>query len=216
MPSQTKNEFINRELSWLEFNDRVLQCAQNESLPLLERLKFLAITGSNLDEFFMVRVGGLQQLVLKGVTKKDPSGMRPKEQLDAVLARSTKMAADQYACYAALEKQLAAAGITRMRPHELTGEQARHAEYVFVNELMPVLSPMVLSPSQEPPLLGNRLLYVCVRLTAPSDPFGRKEPSKKAVAGSISRTAILPVGRGLSRFLGDLPGNSWVVVSDQE
>jgi polyphosphate kinase len=197
MSSQTKNEFINRELSWLEFNDRVLQCAQNESLPLLERLKFLAITGSNLDEFFMVRVGGLQQLVQKGKTKKDPSGMRPKEQLDAVLKRGAAMVSDQYVCYAALETQLAASGIIRLKPHELTGEQSKHAEYVFVNELMPVLSPMVLTSSPQPPLLVNRLLYVGVRLIAPSDPASEKPASVKRT----SRIAIIPIGRGLSRFI---------------
>jgi polyphosphate kinase len=203
MPSQTKSEFINRELSWLEFNDRVLQCAQNESLPLLERLKFLAITGSNLDEFFMVRVGGLQQLVQKGVTKKDPSGMRPKEQLEAVLKRSGKMVADQYLCYAAIEKQLAASGIMRLRPHELTGEQGRHAEYVFESELMPVLSPMVLA-SGEPPLLVNRLLYLCERLTAPPDPKQPVPSGKISTFGHPARTArtvIIPVGKGLSRFI---------------
>jgi polyphosphate kinase len=208
MSSQAKSEFINRELSWLEFNDRVLQCAQDESLPLLERLKFLAITGSNLDEFFMVRVGGLQQLVQKGKTKKDPSGMRPREQLDAVLKRSAAMVSGQYSCYAALEKQLAASGIMRLRAHELTGEQSRHAEYMFVNEFMPVLSPMVLTSNPQPPLLVNRLLYVGVRLTAPSDSPGKKQsPAAAATKASvkrlprIARTVILPIGKGLSRFI---------------
>jgi polyphosphate kinase len=192
MPSQAKNRFINRELSWLEFNDRVLQCAKNEAIPLLERLKFLAITGSNLDEFFMVRVGGLQLLVQKGVAKKDPSGMQPEEQLDAVLKRSAKMVIDQYACLEALETLLAGAGIVRKRPHELTGEQAKHAEYVFENELLPVLSPMVLTSHPQPPLLVNRLLYVGVRLT---------EPAATAKIPSVKRVAIIPMGKSLGRFV---------------
>src|SRR5258706_9471991 len=80
--------FFNRELSWLEFNQRVLDEACDESLPLLERLKFLAITASNLDEFFMVRVGGLRLLVEQGITTPDPSGISPAEQLAAISTRS--------------------------------------------------------------------------------------------------------------------------------
>jgi polyphosphate kinase len=204
MTSQTKNEFINRELSWLEFNDRVLQCAKNESIPLLERLKFLAITGSNLDEFFMVRVGGLQQLVKRGTTRKDPSGLRPREQLDAVLKRSAVMVGDQYSCYAALERQLATYGIVRLKPHELTDEQSRHAEYVFDNELLPVLSPMVLTSYPQGPLLANRLLYVAVRLTAPFDPLAPKQLPKAAAKTPVRRTsriAIVPIARNQSRFV---------------
>jgi len=97
-------------------------------LPLLERLKFLAITGSNLDEFFMVRVGGLQLLSKKNNSKKDPSGMRPTEQLDAIFRRATRMAEDQYTCFSELEKQFAPAGIVRVLPHELSAEQSRHTD----------------------------------------------------------------------------------------
>jgi polyphosphate kinase len=155
-------------------------------------------------------VGGLQQLVNRGLTKKDPSGMRPKEQLDAVLKRSTAMVRDQYSCQASLEKQLTASGIRRLKPYELTDEQSRHAEYVFANELVPVLSPMVLTSSPQPPLLANRLLHVCVRLSAPFEPPAPKQepaPAKKTSvkdAGRIARiprTAILPIARNLSRFV---------------
>src|SRR6186997_225513 len=83
----TTVKFFNRELSWLEFNQRVLDEARDESLPLLERLKFLAITASNLDEFFMVRVGGLSLLVEQGISTSDPAGMTPQEQLAAVSKR---------------------------------------------------------------------------------------------------------------------------------
>ena len=83
-------KFLNRELSWLEFNQRVLDEATDESLPLLERLKFLAITSSNLDEFFMVRVGGLQMLRERRGTKRDPAGMTPTQQLKAVSQRAIK------------------------------------------------------------------------------------------------------------------------------
>src|SRR5215208_2284466 len=90
-------KFFNRELSWLEFNQRVLDEARDDSLPLLERLKFLAITASNLDEFFMVRVGGLLVLREQGITTADPTGLSPAEQLVAVGKRTRQMIAQQQA-----------------------------------------------------------------------------------------------------------------------
>ena len=91
-------KYINRELSWLEFNQRVLDEARDKTTPLLERLKFLAITASNLDEFFMVRVGGLQIRRKGGVTKPDPTGMTPAQQLTAIGQRAHRMKEDQYTC----------------------------------------------------------------------------------------------------------------------
>src|SRR5262245_31818889 len=105
------SKMINRELSWLEFNQRVLEEAQDESLPLLERLKFLSITASNLDEFYMVRVGGLQLQSERGKVVADPSGMTPDEQLLAVSVRTRRIVDDQYRCYAELESALAQAGV---------------------------------------------------------------------------------------------------------
>ena len=199
MLSLKKNEFINRELSWLEFNDRVLQCAQDASIPLLERLKFLAITGSNLDEFFMVRVGGLQLLSKKNNSKKDPAGMRPTEQLDAIFKRATCMAEDQYACFSELEKQLALSGIVRVLPHELSGEQSRHAEYVFENEIAPVLSPMTIADSDQAPLLANRMLYIAVRLSSPDGPYGTK--TGKPLGARLRRLTVIPIGKTPGRFI---------------
>src|SRR5205807_8079357 len=91
--------FFNRELSWLEFNQRVLDEARDESLPVLERLKFLAITASNLDEFFMVRVGGLRVLVEQQIATPDPGGLTPVEQLAAIGARARELVAQQQACF---------------------------------------------------------------------------------------------------------------------
>src|SRR6187397_1278528 len=99
-------KFFNRELSWLEFNQRVLDEARDIELPLLERLKFLAITASNLDEFFMVRVGGLQLMVEAGKHSPDPAGLSPEEQLKAVSERAHAMLRDQYACFEELEGKL--------------------------------------------------------------------------------------------------------------
>src|SRR4051794_6133242 len=106
-PAPAVARFFNRELSWLEFNQRVLDEARDDSSPLLERLKFLAITASNLDEFFMVRVGGLSVLVEQQITTPDPAGMTPAEQLFAISSRVHGMLAQQEACFADLDRKLA-------------------------------------------------------------------------------------------------------------
>ena len=98
MGKKTPQLFLNRELSWLEFNARVLEEAQDQTVPLLERLKFLAITGSNLDEFFMVRVGGLQQLLEEGKNRFDPAGMTTTRQLAEISCRTHRLVSDQYDC----------------------------------------------------------------------------------------------------------------------
>ena len=119
--TQQSPRLFNRELSWLEFNQRVLDEARDDQIPLLERLKFIAITGSNLDEFFMVRVGGLRVLVTRGITSLDPSGMTPLAQLDSISVRAHQMMADQYECFLReLEPQLAAAGLRRVPGNELS------------------------------------------------------------------------------------------------
>ena len=122
----TKEEpkYFNRELSWLEFNQRVLDEARDESVPVLDRLKFLAITASNLDEFFMIRVGGLQTLAARGSQKPDPSGLTPAVQLDAISKRTHQMTVDQYACFLGeLEPALAAGGIQRVGPRDVNEQQ---------------------------------------------------------------------------------------------
>src|SRR5687767_7057397 len=134
-------KFFNRELSWLEFNQRVLDEAADDSLPLLERLKFLAITASNLDEFFMVRTGGLRLLVEQGITTPDAAGLSPTEQLAAISARTRKMVEQQQSCFAELEKKLAEAGIRRVRGAELTERQAKVVEQFFEGEVVSVITP---------------------------------------------------------------------------
>ena len=115
--SETEPSFTSRELSWLEFNQRVLDEACDPAVPLLEQLRFLAITASNLDEFFMVRVGSLLTSIRAGETGSDPSGMSPLEQINAISNRTQTMVADQYSIYLKeLEPNLAEAGIRRRRP----------------------------------------------------------------------------------------------------
>ncbi|MEQ8786281.1 MAG: polyphosphate kinase 1 [Pirellulaceae bacterium] len=197
--------YFNRELSWLEFNQRVLDEARDDSVPVLERLKFLAITASNLDEFFMVRVGGLQMLSQRRRTRPDPSGMTPKKQLAAISARTRQMNADQYACLGEeLEPKLATAGIRRVAAEDLTDRQRSALEQLFTNELQAVLTPMAVSVEDEFPLLANQSLNVAVRLApAPQDP-------------ELPRYAIIPIGPALSRFQ-TLPsdgGYSYMLIED--
>jgi len=163
--SQPPSEYINRELSWLEFNQRVLDEARDKGNPLLERLKFLAITGSNLDEFFMVRVGGLQIRRNRGVTKPDPAGLTPAQQLTAISERTHRMKVDQYSCLIMeVEPALADSGIRRVRPDEMTDRQSDAAEQVFENEVYPILTPIAVSSAEDFPPLINQTLNVCVRL----------------------------------------------------
>jgi len=181
--------FFNRELSWLEFNQRVLDEARDPSIPLLERLKFLAITGSNLDEFFMVRVGGLQMLAERGNARPDPSGLSPDRQLQAISRRIHRMADDQYACWLdELEPALAAAGIKRARPSLLSERQAKTLELMFDEEIFAILTPQAVASPADFPLLGNQTLNVCVQL-------------KPAAGTTEPRFAIIPFGRHSARFI---------------
>ena len=183
-----KAAFTNRELSWLEFNQRVLEQAQDARVPLLERLKFLAITSSNLDEFFMVRVGGLHVLHSQGVTRRDPAGLSPAEQLRRIGRRTRRMVAQQYDCYVEdLEPALALRGVNRVHPADLSDEQLRHLRSLFDAEILPVLSPLAVSAARFP-LVLNRTLCMAVRL-APA--AGRSRP----------RFAVIPIGRNMSRFI---------------
>ena len=133
---------LNRELSWLEFDRRVLEEAMDPSVPLLERLKFLSITSSNLDEFFMVRVGGLQQLLDEGKNRFDPAGMTTRQQLAEISVRTHLLVAEQAACFQQdIEPKLAAAGIRRLTPEQIGPEHVEYLERLFDREIYPILTP---------------------------------------------------------------------------
>lgn len=188
-------KYINRELSWLEFNQRVLEESLDGGLPLLERLKFLAITASNLDEFFMVRVGGLQLLVEGGKGTTDATGMTAAEQLAAVSERAHRMVTDQYACFnKQLEPALADAGIRRLKASDLSERQRNLLEQIFESEVYPVFTPQSVTAESFPLLVGCTL-NVCVRLA----PSANKSGATDAAAGS--RFAVIPFGRSATRFL---------------
>ena len=159
----TQNErFTNRELSWLAFNKRVLSEAKDNHLPLMERLKFLRITASNLDEFFMVRVASLKDQVNAGYTKKDIAGMTSKEQIDAILKETHKFTTAQYNTYnRSFLPSLKKNGLKIVTEFEkLTEEQADYVDNYFQKEVFPVLTPMAVDSSRPFPLIRNRSLNI--------------------------------------------------------
>ena len=187
--------FLNRELSWIEFNFRVMAQAEDATLPPLERLKFAAITASNADEFFMVRVGGLKLLQAQGEEHPDPAGLTPSEQLADISVRMHELVARQYACLRkGIEPQLRKGGIHRLKMEELTAAQKRHAEALFDDFIFPVVSPVAVDPEREFPLLAGLEIALYVRLAG--------EPETGGV-----RHALVAVPRGLARFL-TVPGES--------
>ncbi len=191
--------YFDRELSWLEFNQRVLNEAFDECVPLLERVKFLAITGSNLDEFFRVRIGALTHLVDSDATGSAPSGMTPYEQLAAVRVRVGQMIQDQYAFYTSeLSPLLELEGIRRLTEDALNATQKLMLKQVFQDEILSVLTPMSVGDGDRFPLLANQILNICVRVASKDLENGNSDRS---------RYAVIPFGRTLSRFY-SLPAES--------
>ena len=154
--------FINRELSWLEFNMRILKEAKDKTNPLLERVKFLSITASNLDEFFMIRVASLMDMVHAGYTKKDIAGMTAQEQLEKICVATHNLVELQYSTYnRSFLPQLKQKGIKLISAYEqLTSAQSKYVDSYFQKEVYPVLTPMAVDSSRPFPLLRNKTLNI--------------------------------------------------------
>jgi polyphosphate kinase len=168
--------FINRELSWLGFNERVLEEARDPTVPLGERLKFVAIVASNLDEFFMVRVAGLKQQLSGNVVETPPDGLTPAEQLAALSTRAHTMMADLYAGWRTdIEPGLAQLGIRRVGPADLSPDQKAHLSTFFAREVWPVLTPLAVDPGHPFPMLRNRSLNLAVFMHREKEKVGRRE-----------------------------------------
>ena len=156
--------FFNRELSWLEFNQRVLDEASDQSLPLLERLKFLAITASNLDEFTMVRVGSLQILQAEGEMRPDPVGLTTSQQLKAIGERMQAFLTEQYRCFLSdIEPALAKAGMNRLQASQLNDRQLQHVQTYFDHEVFPILTPLAIVAASESSEAANIELQIAKR-----------------------------------------------------
>ena len=158
--------YVNRELSWLDFDYRILEEARDKSLPLFERLKFLSITASNLDEFFMVRVASLKDMVNAGYTKPDLSGMKPSEQLEKIGEKTHRLVEMQYSTYnRSLIPALKANGLRVISHHEeLTEGESRLVDEYFKENVYPVLTPMAVDSSRPFPLVHNKSLNLAALL----------------------------------------------------
>src|SRR5204862_4561837 len=161
--------YINRELSWLQFNRRVLEEALDPAVPLLERIKFLAIFSSNLDEFFMVRVGGLQQKVQAGIAwSSGADRMAPQEQLTRISQVVRQLVTTQYECLAKeILPALEAEGIVLRGPKDFKKSELRILGDIFRREIFPVLTPMAIDPGHPFPHLPNKSLNLAVMLQLP-------------------------------------------------
>ena len=191
-----KAAYFNRELSWLAFNRRVLEQAQNAKHPLLERVKFLAIVSSNLDEFFEIRVAGIIQQVESGITEPSVDGLGPKESLRRIHSVVGSLVEEQYDCWhQQLLPSLATEGIIFKTAAELTPAELNWVRAYFHEQVYPVLTPLALDQSHPFPQLGNKTLNVIVSLDNP------ETPEVEQVA------AILPVPRILPRLVPIDPEN---------
>ena len=154
--------YYNRELSWLLFNYRILNEAKDKTIPLFERIKFLSITASNLDEFFMIRVASLIDLVSADVRKKDIAGLTPKEQLEKIIPETKEMMKSQYQTLnRSLEPALETEGLKFVKRYEdLTEKQAKYVDKYFEKDVYPVLTPMAVDSSRPFPLIRNKTLNI--------------------------------------------------------
>lgn len=185
--------FINRELSWLEFDYRVLGEARDKEIPLFERLKFLSITASNLDEFFMVRVASLKDLIRTNYKKTDISGMKVKEQLEAVSKETHKLVNLQYSTYnRALLPALKKQGLRVVREHEkLKQTECEYVDRYFKESVYPVLTPMAVDSSRPFPLIRNKTLNIAA-LVQKKDGTGELEFAMVQVPSVLPRIVELP------------------------
>ena len=179
--------YENRELSWIKFDNRVLSEARDKSIPLLERLKFVSITSSNLDEFFMVRVASLQDMVHANYKKRDIAGMTATEQLAAINKATRELVDTQYNTYTrSLVPLLNKEGIYLVDEHEtLTDEQAQFVDRYFMESVYPVLTPMAVDASRPFPLIRNKTLNIAALLSG-------RQNSDETVFATVQVPSVLP------------------------
>ena len=161
--------YFNREISWLSFNDRVLEEATNRAHPLLERLRFLSISGNNLDEFYMVRVAGLRGQVRAGIETLTPEGMTPAQQLAAIATHAEKLMEAQQRVWGNLVRELARADFHVITADRLTGTERQWLEKHFLEQIFPVLTPQAIDPAHPFPFIPNKGFSLILELRRQSD-----------------------------------------------
>ena len=191
--------FINRELSWLDFNFRVVEEARNARHPLLERLRFVSISASNLDEFYSVRVAGLIGQAREGVLARSADGLTPAQQLQAIKIRARELVNAQQAAFTDLCALLAKAGLVVLETTALTSDDAVFLDSYFMDRVFPVLTPLAVDPAHPFPFIPNMGLVMALTLTREED---RAQMSALIpLPSQIERFIRLPTNEGLIRFL---------------
>ena len=186
-PPEGPARFYNRELSWLQFNRRVLEEAQNESHPLLERLRFLSISAANLDEFYMVRVAGIYGQLAAGVQTLSQDGLTPAQQLRTINRFAAGLVADKQACWRVLKTEMAQAGIHILEPGDLKPGERSWLQRLFLTHMFPILTPIAVDPAHPFPFILNRGLTLAIEMQRNSD--------AKVMNG------LIPIPSQLERFI---------------